>query len=129
MLEIIEATSSFSVNDIGRAKTFYGETLGLDVAPATPDGRGPFWLRFQGERTVLVYPKADHLPASFTVLNFTVADIGEAVDRLDSQGITIERYQDYPTDDRGIVHGPDRSIAWFKDPAANVLSVMQVQSD
>lgn len=127
MIEVLETSSSFSVDDIGVAKEFYSQSLGLEVEPAVPGGEGPFWLRDRGARSVLVYPKSDHEPASFTVFNLTVADIAGAVDHLSSLGVKIERFPDYPADDRGIVQSSGHLIAWFKDPALNVLSIMQVQ--
>ena len=127
MLEVLETSSSFSVDDIDLAKSFYSQSLELDVEPALPGEGGPFWLRDRGARTVLVYPKADHQPASFTVFNLTVADIAGAVDHLNSLGVKFERYPDYAADDRGIVQGPGHLIAWFKDPALNVLSLVQMQ--
>ena len=125
MLELSHAFSSFSVNDIGAARRFYGEKLGLRVTDALPGGAGPLWLHIGGEGGVLVYPKADHVPASFTVLNLSVRDIERAVDDLGASGIQMERYPEYQTDDRGIFQGQGHSIAWFKDPAGNGLSVVQ----
>ncbi|HEY3427566.1 MAG TPA: VOC family protein [Acidimicrobiia bacterium] len=127
MLEVLEAICSFSVDDIDAAKSFYGQSLGLEVEPALPGEGGPFWLRDKGARTVFIYPKSDHQPASFTVFNLTVADIAVAVDHLNSLGVTMERYPDYPADDRGIVEAPGHLIAWFKDPARNGLSVVQMR--
>ena len=128
MLEILEASSSFSVDDIDAAKSFYGQSLGLEVEPALPGEGGPFWLRDKGVRTVFVYPKADHQPASFTVFNLTVADIAVAVDHLNSLGVKMERFPGFSADDRGIVQGSGHQIAWFKDPARNVLSIVQMQA-
>ena len=115
---------SFSVNDLQKAKQFYGETLGLDVSE-TPEG-----LELDtGNNTVFLYPKPNHTPASFTVLNFQVNDIEEAVDELAALGVTLEHYNlpDIKTDDRGICRGPGPQIAWFKDPAGNILSVLEEQ--
>ena len=121
------AFSSFSVNDIEQAKKFYIETLGLKINEQPGMG---FGIEIPGNATVFVYPKGDqHQPANFTVLNFVVNDIDKAVDELKSLGITIERYEGMPQDDKGIMRGiaqhrgPD--IAWFKDPSGNVLSVLQ----
>jgi catechol 2,3-dioxygenase-like lactoylglutathione lyase family enzyme len=114
--------SSFSVNDVQQAKDFYGRTLGLDVAE-TPEG-----LQLNtGGNTVFLYPKPNHTPASFTVLNFHVDDIEEAVDELNALGVSLERYDqpDLKTDERGIFRGPGPQIAWFKDPAGNILSVLE----
>ena len=118
-----EAFSSFSVNNIQKAKQFYGQTLGLEVSE-TPEG-----LELQtGGATVFLYPKPNHTPASFTVLNFPVDDIDGAVDELKALGIQLEHYNlpDLKTDEKGICRGPDGpQIAWFKDPAGNILSVLE----
>jgi catechol 2,3-dioxygenase-like lactoylglutathione lyase family enzyme len=115
--------SSFSVNDLKKAKEFYGETLGLDVSES-PEG-----LELNaGNNSVFVYPKPNHTPASFTVLNFSVDDIEATVDELTALGITLEHYDlpDIKTDERGIARGPKGpTIAWFKDPAGNILSVLE----
>jgi catechol 2,3-dioxygenase-like lactoylglutathione lyase family enzyme len=119
----VKAFSSFSVNDLQRAKEFYGQTLGLDVSE-TAEG---LELRNKGT-TVFLYPKPNHTPASFTVLNFPVDDIETAVEELESMGIRLEHYDlpDMKTDERGIFRGqPGPQIAWFKDPAGNILSVVQ----
>ncbi|HEX3247979.1 MAG TPA: VOC family protein [Pyrinomonadaceae bacterium] len=120
-----EATSfsSFSVNDLQKAKEFYGNTLGLDVNE-TEEG-----LEVNTDDNVLfIYPKPNHTPASFTVLNFGVNDIEAAVDELNNLGIKLEHYNlpDIKTDERGIARGPKGpTIAWFKDPAGNILSVVE----
>jgi len=120
-----EATSfsSFSVNDLQKAKEFYGNTLGLDVSE-TKEG-----LEIHtDDNAVFVYPKPNHTPASFTVLNFSVNDIETAVDELNALGIKLEHYNlsDIKTDQRGIARGPHGpTIAWFKDPAGNILSVVE----
>ena len=115
--------SSFSVNDLQKAKEFYGETLGLDIKE-TPEG-----LELHTDNnTVFLYVKPNHTPASFTVLNFAVKDIEAAVDELNTLGITLENYNlpDIKTDQRGIARGPHGpTIAWFKDPAGNILSVLE----
>ena len=121
MFENTRAFSGFSVDDVPEARKFYGETLGLRVS----EEYGMLWLHIAGERDVLVYPKPDHTPASFTVLNFPVDDIEEAVDELVGRGVRFERYDDSEQDERGIFHGGGPLIAWFKDPAGNVLSVIQ----
>lgn len=115
---------SFSVNDLRKAKEFYGQTLGLDVTE-TPEG-----LELQTDQnSVFLYPKPNHTPASFTVLNFQVDDIDEAIDDLASMGVNLEHYNlpDIKTDSRGIFRGPGHQIAWFKDPAGNILSVIEEQ--
>ncbi len=122
LFKTAKSFSSFSVNDLQRAKEFYGETLGLDVSE-TPEG-----LELHtGNNTVFLYPKPNHTPASFTVLNFHVNDIEEAVDDLAALGVTLEHYNlpDIKTDERGICRGPGPQIAWFKDPAGNILSVLE----
>ena len=117
--------SSFSVNDLKQAKEFYGEKLGLDVAE-TEEG-----LELNtGDNAIFIYPKPNHTPASFTVLNFPVDDVGKAVDELNALGIKLEHYDlpDIKTDERGIARGPKGpTIAWFKDPAGNILSVVEMK--
>jgi predicted enzyme related to lactoylglutathione lyase len=123
MFKEAETFSSFSVNDLQKAKEFYSQTLGLDVKE-TPEG-----LELHtANNTVFLYPKPNHTPASFTVLNFHVDDIEAAVDELNGLGVRIEHYDmaDIKTDERGIARGPHGpTIAWFKDPAGNILSVLQ----
>ena len=124
MFKEAESFSSFSVNDLQKAKEFYSQTLGLDVKE-TPEG-----LELHtDDNIVFLYPKPNHTPASFTVLNFAVDDIDAAVDELNGLGVNLEHYNltDIKTDERGIArapHGP-AAIAWFKDPAGNILSVLQ----
>ena len=122
MFENTKAFSGFSVDDIPRAKQFYGETLGVRVS----EEHGMLTLHIAGERDTLVYPKDDHTPASFTILNFPVDDIEKAVDELTSRGVVFERYPGTDTDEKGIFRGGGPLIAWFKDPAGNVLSVIQL---
>jgi len=126
MFENTKAFSGFSVDDIQRAKEFYGETLGLRVSEQEPHGL--LTLHIAGDRDTLVYPKDDHTPASFTILNFPVDDIETAVDELTGRGVSFERYEgtELETDEKGIFRGGGPLIAWFKDPAANVLSVIQL---
>ncbi len=121
MFESTRAFSGFSVDDVPRAREFYGETLGLK----TSEQDGMLLLHIAGDRDTLVYPKDDHAPATFTILNFPVDDIDQAVEQLNARGVTFER-SEY-TDEKGVMreHGP--LIAWFKDPAGNVLSVLQVE--
>jgi predicted enzyme related to lactoylglutathione lyase len=126
MLKDSHAFSGFSTNDIAKAKEFYGKTLGLDVTE--DEGMGMLTLHLAGGGNVLIYPKDNHEPATFTVLNFPVSDINGAVDALTKAGVQFERYEGTPHDERGIVRGPAESgppIAWFKDPAGNVLSVLE----
>ena len=123
MFKEAESFSSFSVNDIAKAKEFYGQTLGIEIKE-TPEG-----LELHTDNnTVFLYAKPNHTPASFTVLNFHVDDIEEAVDELKSLGVSLEHYDlpDIKTDERGIARGPHGPIiAWFKDPAGNILSVLE----
>jgi predicted enzyme related to lactoylglutathione lyase len=124
MFTTTKAFSGFSVDDIPAAKRFYGETLGLAVSEAN----GLLTLHLAGGGTVLIYPKRTHTPATFTVLNFPVDDIERAVRELRERGVQFERYDgtDGPkTDDDGVFRGGGPFIAWFTDPAGNVLSVLQ----
>jgi catechol 2,3-dioxygenase-like lactoylglutathione lyase family enzyme len=117
-----KAFSGFSVDDVDRARQFYGETLGLRVS----EEHGMLRLHLAGGHAVLVYPKPDHAPATFTILNFPVDDIDRAVDALAGQGVRLERYDGFNQDEKGILRDADGpSIAWFTDPAGNVLSVLQ----
>lgn len=122
MFKDAKAFSSFSVNDLKQAKEFYGQTLGLDVK----ENQEGLELRTGGQ-SVFLYPKPNHTPASFTVLNFPVDNIETAVDELESLGIRLEHYDlpDMKTDEKGIFRGPGPQIAWFKDPAGNILSVLE----
>jgi catechol 2,3-dioxygenase-like lactoylglutathione lyase family enzyme len=119
------AFSGFSVNDLAKAKEFYTAKLGLELANETMG----LSLKLPGGGQVFVYDKKDHQPATFTILNFVVADIDAAVDELSSRGIRFERFEGAPQDEKGIARGrkanmgPD--IAWFTDPAGNILSVLQ----
>lgn len=124
MLRTNQAFSGFSTDDIGKAKEFYGRTLGLEVT----EDRGILNLHIGGAK-VLIYPKANHSPATFTVLNFPVDDVDGTVDELGKRGVRFEIYNDpsFKTDAKGISRdngGP--TIAWFKDPAGNILSVLDV---
>lgn len=120
MLENSKAFSGFSVDDIPEARRFYSETLGLRVS----EENGMLQLHLAGDRDTLVYPKADHAPATYTVLNFPVPDIEAAVNELTSRGVRFEHY-DF-VDEKGINRQGGPLIAWFADPAGNVLSVIQV---
>jgi catechol 2,3-dioxygenase-like lactoylglutathione lyase family enzyme len=122
MLKESKAFSGFSSNDIPACKRFYGETLGLDVT----DEMGGLGLHFAGGGEAFIYPKDNHEPATFTVLNFPVDDIEAAVDHLTAAGVTFERYDGFDQDEKGIARGEEGpAIAWFKDPAGNILSVLQ----
>ena len=122
MFKNTKAFSGFSVDDIQTAKKFYGETLGLEVS----ENHGLLSLHLAGGATVLIYPKPNHAPATFTILNFPVDNIEEAVDKLTKSGVRFERYEgDIKTDEKGIFRGGGPLIAWFKDPAGNILSVLE----
>jgi catechol 2,3-dioxygenase-like lactoylglutathione lyase family enzyme len=121
MFESTKAFSGFAVDDVPAARRFYGETLGLKVS----EEHGLLTLHLAGDRPTLVYPKPDHTPASFTILNFPVDDIEQAVDALTERGVRFERYDGFEQDERGIMREGGPYIAWFKDPAGNVLSVLQ----
>jgi catechol 2,3-dioxygenase-like lactoylglutathione lyase family enzyme len=122
MFEHTKAFSAFSADDIAKARQFYGETLGVRVSEES----GLLWLHLAGDRDTLIYPKENHTPATYTVLNFEVEDADKAVDELTARGVRFERYEGAEQDEKGISRaagGP--AIAWFKDPAGNILSVIQ----
>ena len=129
MLANSHAFAGISVDDIDAARTFYGDTLDLDAT----ESDGMLTLHFEGGGELLIYPKEDHEPATFTVLYFPVADIDAAVGVLAAAGVELERYQGMPHDSRGIVRPPTPedgpSIAWFKDPAGNILAVLEKSED
>jgi catechol 2,3-dioxygenase-like lactoylglutathione lyase family enzyme len=116
-----EAFSGFAVDDIERAREFYGETLGLETSVE----HGLMTLHLAGGRPTIVYPKPNHTPAEYTILNFKVDAIEPAVDELVARGVGIERYDGLDQDERGIMRAGGPYIAWFKDPAGNVLAVLQ----
>ena len=116
-----KAFSGFAVDDLQAAQKFYGETLGLN----TSEQYGLLTLHLAGGRDTLVYPKSDHVPATYTILNFQVDDIDAAVDELVSRGVQFERYEGMGQDGKGINRAGGPYIAWFKDPAGNILSVLQ----
>ena len=121
MFAYTEAFSGFSVSDLDQARKFYADTLGLRVS----EENGLLTLHLAGDRNTLVYPKANHSPAAYTTLNFKVDDIDAAVDELVSRGVSFERYPGMDQDARGINRGGGPFIAWFTDPAGNILSVLQ----
>ena len=123
MFKDSKAFSGFSSNDIPASKTFYGETLGLDVS----EEMGGLGLHLAGGGELFIYPKENHEPATFTVLNFPVDDIDAAVDGLTAAGVAFERYEGFDQDEKAIARsdGEGPSIAWFKDPAGNILSVLE----
>ena len=126
MFDATSAYSGFSVDDIGAARAFYRDTLGLEVVE---DEMGFLELLLESGGHVLVYAKPNHQPATFTILNFPVADIESAVDDLNARGVVTKIYDDaeFPTDSRGIMREGGPLIAWFRDPAGNVLSVLQAE--
>lgn len=125
-----KAFSSFSVDDLEKAKEFYGQTLGLPVEETEKQGNMELELTLGTGAKVFIYPKPNHQPASFTILNFPVDDVDKAVDELVAKGVTMEHYDfgNFKTDEKGIIRpsspadGP--TIAWFKDPAGNTLAVL-----
>lgn len=121
MFDTSKAFSGFSVDDLDAARRFYGETLGLTV---TDDEMGFLRIHLDSGATVLAYPKADHSAATYTILNFPVDDVDSAVEELIHRGVRMERYSGMPQDDTGIMRGNGPDIAWFTDPAGNVLSVL-----
>jgi catechol 2,3-dioxygenase-like lactoylglutathione lyase family enzyme len=125
MLAQSKAFSGFAVDDLEQAREFYAETLGLDVKVI--DDPGLLDIRLAGGRDILVYPKGDFEPATYTILNFPVEDVGAAVDELSSRGVSFERYDAMEQDEKGVARGPGPDIAWFKDPAGNILSVLKTE--
>ena len=125
MLNKSKAFSGFSVDDLGAAKEFYGKTLGLKVS----EEDGMLSLHLGGGTPVLIYPKPNHAPASFTILNFPVDDVEQTVDKLGKRGVRFEHYDDpaIKTDAKGIHRDGGPTIAWFKDPAGNILSVLETE--
>jgi catechol 2,3-dioxygenase-like lactoylglutathione lyase family enzyme len=121
MFEHTKAFSGFSVDDIPKARQFYGETLGLRVT----EENGMLTLHIAGDRNTLIYPKEDHTPATFTILNFPVDDVDKTVEELTARGVRFERYEGFDQDEKGVFRGGGPLIAWFKDPAGNILSVIQ----
>ena len=124
MLSDSKAFSGFAVDDLDAARRFYGETLGLTVSDVE-DGPGLLSLDLPGDRGTLIYPKPDHTPADYTILNFPVTDVEATVDWLAARGVEFERYDGMGQDEKGIAHEAGPLIAWFKDPAGNVLSVLE----
>jgi catechol 2,3-dioxygenase-like lactoylglutathione lyase family enzyme len=123
MFRDTKAFSGFAVPDIAAAKAFYGDTLGIDVT----EDHGMLTLHLAGGRDTIVYPKPDHVPATYTILNFPVDDAEAAVDALTERGVEFQKYEgeDFETDAKGIMRQGGPLIAWFTDPAGNVLSVLQ----
>jgi len=123
MMDTSKAFSGFAVKDVTEAARFYGETLGFKVS----EENGLLSLQLGDDHVVLAYPKADHTPATYTILNFPVDDIDAAVEELTERGVSFERYDEYAQDERGIARGDEGPpIAWFTDPSGNILSVLEV---
>ena len=122
MLTDSKAFSGFAVKDIEAAKAFYGDTLGIE----TSEENGLVTLHFAGDRPTLIYPKPDHEPAAYTILNFPVEDIDAAVDALMERGVAFEIYEQSGQDEKGVMRQYGPPIAWFRDPAGNILSVIQL---
>ncbi len=120
MFEQVKAFSGFAADDIPAARAFYEDTLGLRVS----EEHGMLTLHLAGDRDTLIYPKPDHVPATFTILNFPVEDIDAAVDELASRGVRFERLEG--VDEKGVMRHGGPLIAWFRDPAGNVLAVLQL---
>jgi catechol 2,3-dioxygenase-like lactoylglutathione lyase family enzyme len=120
-LTYTRAFSGFAVNDLQKAREFYSETLGLNLSEAND----LLTLHLAGDRDTLIYPKPDFVPATYTILNFEVDDIEKTVDDLTTRGVKFERYDGMKQDERGIHKDGERLIAWFTDPAGNVISVLQ----
>lgn len=115
------AFSGFAVPDIEAAREFYGDRLGIKVT----EENGLLTLHLNaGERPTLIYPKPNHEPANYTILNFQVDDVENAVDALNAKGVEMERYEGFGQDEKGIMRGQGPDIAWFKDPAGNILAVL-----
>jgi catechol 2,3-dioxygenase-like lactoylglutathione lyase family enzyme len=124
MLANSKAYSGFAVDDLDQARQFYGETLGLNVELADEEN-GLLTLHLAGDRPTLAYLSRGMTPPSYTILNFPVDDIDQAVDELAARGVDFERYDGMPQDEKGVMRAGGPLIAWFKDPAGNTLSVLQ----
>jgi catechol 2,3-dioxygenase-like lactoylglutathione lyase family enzyme len=123
MLNNSKAFSGFSVDDLEKARQFYQDVLGLDVT----NTHGLLQLHLHGGNNVLIYPKPNHVPATYTMLNFPVEDVAKAVDELTQRGVTFEKYDfdQLKTDEKGIMRGNGPTIAWFTDPAGNIISILE----
>jgi catechol 2,3-dioxygenase-like lactoylglutathione lyase family enzyme len=120
MFTTTKAFSGFAVDDVQAARAFYGDTLGL----RTSEENGMLILHLAGDRDTLVYPKPDHVPAEYTILNFPVDDVGAAARELQARGVELQSYEGFGQDEDGVMRGNGPDIAWFKDPAGNVLAVL-----
>jgi predicted enzyme related to lactoylglutathione lyase len=123
MLADTEAFNGFAVDDLAKAQEFYGETLGLKTE-VLDEQNGVMSLHLAGGRDTLIYAKPDFVPATYTILNFQVEDIDGVVDELGARGVGFERYEGFDQDEKGIARGNGPDIAWFKDPAGNILAVL-----
>jgi catechol 2,3-dioxygenase-like lactoylglutathione lyase family enzyme len=123
MFKDTKAFSGFAVDDLEKAREFYGETLGIEVS----EENGLLTLNLAGgDRPTLIYPKPDFAPATYTILNFQVDDIDKAVDELSGRGVQFERYDGFDQDEKGVARAGGPPIAWFRDPAGNILAVLQI---
>jgi predicted enzyme related to lactoylglutathione lyase len=123
MLTDSEAYSGFAVDDLEKAKKFYGDTLGMNISEIDAEN-GLLSMQIAGSRDILVYLKPDHSPAPFTILNFPVDDVDGTVEKLTEKGVQFERYEGFEQDEKGVMHGPGPTVAWFTDPAGNILSLI-----
>jgi catechol 2,3-dioxygenase-like lactoylglutathione lyase family enzyme len=124
MLNESKAYSGFAVKDLDKTKQFYGDTLGLEIKELDVGAPQPLLELSLGDRPTLIYEKGDLVPANYTILNFPVDDVDEAVDGLAAKGVEFERYDEFDQDEKGVDRsGPAGGIAWFKDPSGNILSV------
>lgn len=130
MVTTSNAFFSFSADDLEKVSEFYQKVLGLPVREAD---MGMLEIQVKGNKPFIIYPKENHVPATFTVLNFHVLDIDKAVEELNAHGVDMEKYEDMGTDDKGILRGVERgegpNIAWFKDPAGNILSIIEDEEE
>ena len=117
------AFSGFAVDDLDKAHDFYANTLAIRTT--RDEEMHLLTLHLAGDRDTIVYPKPDFTPATYTILNFAVDDVEKAVDELNARGVEMERYDDFPQDSKGIMRGSGPDIAWFKDPAGNILAVLK----
>ena len=125
MLADSKAFSGFAAPDIEAARDFYRDKLGLDVTEQEVGGQSLLTLNLAGDRPTMIYPKPDFQPATYTVLNFPVDDVEAAVDELSARGVQFEKYDGFGQDEKGIARGNGPDIAWFKDPAGNILAVLK----
>jgi len=121
MFKDTKAISGFAVDDVAKAREFYGDVLGIE----TTEENGLLTLHIAGDRPTIIYPKPDFTPATYTILNFPVDDIDATVDALEARGVRLERYDGFDQDERGIMRDQGPDIGWFRDPAGNILSVLQ----